>query len=341
MPSAALIVPDAATGGTPSRFPSLDDLTSLLGDQLGLWLEDVVSDTVPGGEPGRWVLCDALKDDEHVRAQLAGGWVYVLSGEQRGASRRIRDEGYEGPYGAVALARVLDGNLSADTVVAFSDPLPVVRTGLVKGLREIIVEAADRIRVEVRLPLTGNGTHRQDLSAWPFVQSLNDTDGVYDSRWLAGAYPTRRSVQQHDITTNGALITLETQIAYSGTEAFELKAFCPASRLTNDSGVWGYDPDGPSDGLDQVAAPSGWVLPIAMTIALDYLTARAEADATMSDADRARLVGSYRRRLAERWGPAAQQIIRRMLPRKATDPPRQIVTVAGGLIVHGRAHWHR
>jgi len=322
--------------GAPSTFGTLLEVAEKVAENLGDFSRTFTGLSLPSGEPGRWVLLDAFKDDEQGRAQLAGGYVYVVSGTQAGASRRIRTEGYEGPWGALGLANVLtlEGvptNLAQLTPVDVSLPLPVRSVGLMRGTVELVKQASERLYVQARVVLTGDGTHSYPLDAWDWLQHKRQTDGLYDRRWLPSQSPLRRSVAEYDLTFDGPTVTLQTAIPYAEGESFELSVLIPAARLIRADGTWAYSTVGLVDDDDQCPAPTSWLLAVAMAIGLDYLLVANERDATIADALRQVRRNDYARRLATRWGPAAAQIFRQIAPRRDPDPPRQIVGVSGRL----------
>lgn len=331
----ALIVP--ATTSTASTFPTFGQMIEDVADNLGTRLRTTISATAVGGEPGRWIVLDDLRDDEQARATFAGGWVHIQNGALAGQDRRIRDEGYEGPSGALAVSRVfavgaVPTNPAAGTVVQITTPLPYKKVGLTRGVADFVLDALKRIRVEARIPLTGNGTQQQGLSAYGFLTSKADTDGIYDRRWETSGATARRSQHEYAITVNGGTITLETAQTYGTSEPFELKVLVPADVLVYDSSTtsWGYTGNGLVNDGDQASAPLAWVRPIAMTLALDHLLAETEKDTSLTDAERARRMASYTRRRNERWAPAMQAVIQKLLPTRDPDPPRQTVAVTAG-----------
>lgn len=356
MPS-PLIVPDASTT-TPSTMPTRAQYRQALAQQLGMWAPGVIAPTLPGGEPGRWVTVDDFKDDEWPRDEYEALWVYATNGDAAGEQRRVRTEGFEGPYGAFAVSHVFPDNLAPGSTVEITTPLPATRSGLTKGLNQIVGEALDRILIRARIPLLGNGTHQFGLSDYPFLTRQEQTDGIYDWRWQGQGQdqnlPSRRTSHDYAVLTDGPTVTLSTRRVYGADEPFELSVLVPASNLTFDGGDWAWNV-GPLEHDDDMAcAPIGWVVTCGMVIALDYLLTRNEADRTIPEDQptetrwaamqtfRARRRADLSRRLAERWGPAWQKLVREQLPRRDPDPPRQIVAAYGGRLVGRRASgWWR
>lgn len=301
----------------PSQFPTLAECYRALADELGLYCRSIVSSATVTGEPGRWALVDALRDDEEDRSQYAGGYIHAVNGTYAGQDRRIRREGYEGHYGALQLARPYPATLAPGTDVEVTYPLPVRRVGTMRGLVDFIRDATERVYVEARIPLVGNGTRLYSLDGYDFITSEEWTNGIYD--WCGQSStitPARPVTWSPNVKVNGPTITLELPIVYGIDVPFELGVFVLANRLIYDGSAWGYSSAGLVADTDQVAAPMRWIRPIAMLKALQYLTMRAESDETLSDAQRARLLAQYGRRLAT-WAVAAAKIIADELPRPA------------------------
>lgn len=328
-----IIVPSDTS--TPSQFPTLAELRHDFADQIGTWNTGVISATTPGGEPGRWILVDDLRDDEWDRDQYAGAWVYATTGSMRTEQRRVRRTGYEGPFGALALSRVFDVAgvptvPSIESQVEITQPLPTKKTGLTKGLNTLINEACDRVWTEARIPFTGNGTSRYSLSNYEFVTTQARVDGIYD--WTLGIASTEAPIRASVapvITTNGATITLETGYSYSTAASFQLKVFVKASRLIYDGDVWGYVATGLVNDTDQVAVPSAWVLPVAMVKGIQYLRLRVTQDKTLSAAEKrdrlAEIEASYR---PSSWARAAASVIANSLPRGTANPSQGLTSSA-------------
>jgi hypothetical protein len=328
--SPIIVPPGSGSAADAGTMPTLSDFYVALAKQLGVYAYGGVSATVPSGEPGRWVILDEMRDDEEDRAAFAGGWISVKSGTQAGTQRRIRKEGYEGPFGALALARVLPSNLDPATVVEVTNPLPVRSVGMMPGLVDFVNQGLERVWVEVRLPLVGNATRRTSLQGYPWLTERRQTDGIYDRRYRSGSDPTAESSAEYDVTVDGPTVTLETATAYNTGEPFQLAAFVQASRLTYDGSAWGYARDGLVNDTDRAAISVGLLRPIAMALALDYLITYTAADRALADAERTHRIAEYTRRLQTRWGPAAQEVITKRLPRPSNDPPRRTVAVTSG-----------
>jgi hypothetical protein len=324
----AIVLPTGA--GNATAFPTLAELYVDLAKNLGTYLSYGVSTTATAGEPGRWVLLDETADDEDIRGSYGGAWAYVKTGPQTGAQRRIRTEGFEGPYGALALARVLPANLAANTLVEVTDPLPVRTSGRVRGLIDFCNEGLNRIWTEVYLPFTGDGTRSHPLNGYPWITNETIVNGLWDWRGSADqTAPASPAWMVPTIRVNGATITLETPTAYSTGVPFQLRVYVRADRLTYDGSAWGYAQNGLVNGSDQAAIALETVRPVAALKALQYLT---------------RYVAELRRRgqinlqdsqvwitelLDQRkmWAQAAAAVVERSLPRPSLAPSPALTRV--------------
>lgn len=314
-----LITPEAGADAA-GRMPSLSDYRGPLADQLGSYLRSTIGSGASAGEPGRWALVDDLKDDEGERARYAGAYLYLASGSLPPQQRRIRKTGYEGPGGAVALSRVLENgshvptNPSVGSVVEITSPLGAKRLGTVKGLDDLINEALARFTVTARLSLSGNGTYRHNLSAYPWINRPELVDGIYDWSGSAGTSdivaPTL-SGYEPTLAINGASVTLETGSLYTSAETFQLKVFVPANRLIYDGSIWGYAQTGLTNDGDQAVPAVEHVVPLAMAKGLEYLPRliRQQRKAgELSAEDAAELLADVSERLPY-WRKAANQIL--------------------------------
>jgi hypothetical protein len=328
-PYPIIIDPPIAPGAiTFSAFPTLRDLVEAVAVEVGAYRRTATGTMPIGGEPGRWVMIPELADDEAARATFEDGYLYVESGAQAGKQRRIRREGYEGAWGAVALARVLPLNLVPNVTVILTQPLPMFKNVLTDGFVEIVRRNLARIRVRARIPLIGNGTQTYGLSGYDFITSKDVTDGIYDRRWLRSDGPTARTTAEYDVVTDGATITLATDDVYGTSESFELAALVPADRLLYDGTSWSYVSTGLTDLDGQAAVPIAWLRPLAVVDAFDSvarLLRREQRAGLIAKADADERIAENARLVDERWGPAAQEIIRKRLPRKDPDPPRELV----------------
>jgi hypothetical protein len=325
----ALIVP-AAGAATASTFSTLASIVAAVADQIGSYLSTGTSDTIPSGEPGRWVILDALRDDEQSRAQMAGGYIYVRTGVQAGSGRRILREGYEGPHGAVRLAETLKlsgtpTNLAAGILVDVTNPLPWRRVGLVKGLVECVREATRLIRVPVRLALTGNGTQSYNLSAYQGFTRDAQINRIYD--WTPGVSSTDPPLVSRftpKIIPNGATISLDVGYRYSSGEPFQVEAFMRADRVIYTAGGgWTYSTLGLVGDTDQTAAPLEWVLPMAMYKALQYLRRFIREDRSLSREEKAERLAETREQYVT-WRGAAYDVTQAM-PRLDALPNESMV----------------
>lgn len=307
-----LVIP--ASVSTPTSMPTLADGRHALADQLGAYLRTIVSSTSPNGESGRWVLLDELRDDEAGRAAFAGGYVYAVTGAQAGKSRRVRSEGFEGHYAALGLARPFPAALAPGVTVEVTNPLPVIRTGVVKGLNDLWNEGLDRTTIEVRLALTGNGTRIISLASYGAIMQAGRVDGIY--YWPNGqssTLPPCRLTVDPVVTTNGGVFTLDPGYTFSEDVPFQVRILVQASRYVYDGSAWGFSTTGLTADTHQAAAPVEWVLPVAMVKALQYLTRLTVADRVMpKDEKRERIDELMQQRRV--WAKAAADVIRDVMP---------------------------
>lgn len=330
--SGPIIAP--ASSDTPSIYPIMSEYIEALADQLGERLYSTVStQAVSGGEPGRWVLIDDLKDDEKSRATFRDdGWVYLVNGAMAGSCRRVRSEGYEGPDGALAVASVFKSGSTpttpADgTLVQVTRPLPWTQVGMTRGLAQLVNEGLSRVWTEARITFTGNGTARYDLSAYPIVTREALIDGVYD--WAIGIPTTEEPLlapYKPTITVNGATITLVTGYSYSTAVTFQLKVFVKGNRLIYTNGAWGFTTTGLENDTDQAAIPVEQELPVAMVKAIQYRTRMIVNDRSLSKDEKAEALAALPDR--QHWARAAAKVIQETLPRKTSPAVQGMVDVA-------------
>ena len=318
------------SGGAPGRGPTRADYWQDLAGQIGRFQTFTVSSTATSGEGSRLVLVDELADDDVEDDEFRDGWLYVMDGEQAGAQRRIlQSEGYVGPIGGLLLSRPFSSPLQPGTTVAVTSPLPVVSSRGVKGLVTLDEESLKRLRVDARIMFTGDGSHRVNLGAYPWINGTQWTDGIYDYRGETADRPSRRSAAEYDITVDGATSTLELARAYGPSDQFSLKVFAPADLLLFDGTAWGYSTSGLADDTCQAAAPVRQVTTVAMAKGLEYLFRRTFEDEHVSPERRTRLLTRYDRDWPQ-WTKAAERVIQQQ-PRRERDLPRRTVSVTGRL----------
>jgi|SRR5215471_1884842 len=324
MPSIPLIVPEAGWASAAAT-PTLADYRAALGDQLGVFTRSVISSTVPGGEPGRWALVDDLADDDSAADRYAGGWLSLAASTLPAQQRRLRHEGFVGPFGALALARVVsDANgVPTDprpgTAVELTLPLPSRRSGSVKGLDTLVNEALARLQVTARLPMVGDGTARYSLSSYPWLVSADQVGGLYD--WSGtqppGLGPPTRYGIDPTVRVDGASLSLEVPAVVAPGVPFEVAVVVPSDRLIFDGGAWGYAETGLSDDGMRAVPPVGQVVTVAMAKALEYLPRllRQQVIAHELDPDEAAAYQTDVDRRLPYWRHAAAVVIERALVR--------------------------
>jgi len=325
-----LIVPSAPPGGTG---PTLATYRRRLADELGFWLQTATTATPSGGDPSRVVLADELRDDE-VGYDLVGGlWLYVAWGGLAGTQRRIvrqADVGYQGALGAVVVSRPFSSPLAAGATIEITAPLPVKRHLQVKGLNDLVNEALARIWVEARLPIAGNGTASYDLAAYPWLTSVEQVRGIYDTRWAAPGQAAELSPWGYRLVTNGATRTLVTEDSYTAADTFEMAVLVRADRLVYDGAAWSYlTTPGLIDDADQAAAPEAWVLAFGMVKALQYLTRLTLLDRALDQKTKQAMLADLldRRRT---WAAAAKQIKLESFPKPLAERTRPLVSGTSG-----------
>jgi hypothetical protein len=352
MPIMPLIVPSAP--GVVIGGITLEDYLLDLARSLGTHLRTTASQRRPSGETGRWLVVDETLDADDLRDRFSGGYATMKNGLLGGTARRIRETGYEGPSGALAMTRVFSRTVGGSVVpttpepgavVDLTEPLPLRAVSTVAGLDRFVNQALERIRIPVRLPLSGNGTTRYALSDYREITSLSQTDGLYDRRPGTASDETAasRSARGYDLTVDGAAVTLETAIAYGEDEPFELACLLEASHVVDDGTGWGYVGNGLVQDNDQAAVPLRWVTTGAMVLALEYLLRENERDRTADEPTKGHRRAELSHRLESRWAPAWQRIVQTRLPRRSADPVREFVSVlgprGGGPASGSRAWW--
>lgn len=275
MPGIQGIIPSSVVAGSG---PTLALIVDRLADELGFLQRVVTTGTPVGAEPSRVVIADELRDDE-VGTELFGApWVYVYSGPYAGTQRRMVAEpeaGYQSELGALTVSRPFDATLPENTTLKLTSPLPVVRHLGVKGLRECINEALARIWVEVRLPITGDGTYQYSLEAYPWITQYGQLRGIYDTVNVGSGDVAMLSRYGYNLVGNGIVRTLQTSVSYDSGTVFYLAALVRADRLVYDGAAWSYKADGNTGLLEddyQAAAPIEWIIAFAMLKALQYLS---------------------------------------------------------------------
>lgn len=318
-----------AASGTTGSGPSVLRGRQIIGEELGFWHPYEITTEASGLEGNRYVIIDELVDDEDAAQRLGGAYVYVRTGDQAGTQRRLLKAGYDGPVGALAVSRVFDAPLADGDVVELSYPLPVRPQYGRKGLMDLLEEACDRVVVDVRLPLVGNGTTSVDVSAYDWLRAYEQTRGIYDSRVTTDR--TSLSAYPYTLAQDGATLSVVTTVTYGEDEAFELAVAMPGNLILFDGSAWGYfDPKTISDIADdtyQLAVPEHWIRAFGMVKALQHLVAMALQDESLSDTARTRLITSYDRRMATYARAAARITVNEFSP-QLQEVTRGLATTA-------------
>jgi hypothetical protein len=275
-----VVAPTASTttsvGTTRRRY------RRLLAEQLGRWIETSVSMTATANEPDRVVLVDEIRDDDMGSpfGWPSDTWLYARDGAQADTQRRVLsqpDVGWQGPAGAVVLARPFDAALIGGTAIEVTSPLPCGDSNGIKGLNTLVDEGLRCCRVPVLLTFAGNGGYAYSLEDYPWLFADGQTGGLYDAAYLIVSDPPMRNPSStYRIESNGVTRRLITEgRSYAADETFFIEAFVNADRFVMDSatGIWDYPTTpGLAGDLWQAAAPEHWVLAFGMVRALDVLT---------------------------------------------------------------------
>lgn len=313
---------------TVDTGPTLLRLRNRLADTLGFYLPTTVSDTGDNGDAARVVIADELRDDEAGYEFMGTPWLYAQDGAQAGNQRRMiaqPDVGYQGNLGAVVLSRPFAAALAAGTTIEITSPLPVKRTLSIKGLNECLNEGLARIWVEVRVPITGNGTYSYNLAAYPWLTRYAQTRGIYDALSFGPTMEPTLSSTPYRFVTTGAARTLVARQLYTSADTFYLAAIVRADRYVSDGTSWGYvvTPGLQGDAW-QAACPEEWGVCFGMVIALRFLIEWTEKDESISDAVRNRRLANLGRRL-QQWASAAAAIKLREFPTPVQEPTEGLV----------------
>jgi hypothetical protein len=275
----------------------------ILGQELGWWGAYSISSAAANTPSATSVaILSELQDDEEERERLAGAYLYVRTGAQAGYQRRIVHAGFDGSLGAAMLSAPLPAPLAVEDVVEISSPQPVKRHLDRKGLNDLVAEATARMMTRAKIPLLGNNTSSISLNDYPWLRGRSQTLGIYDRHGgLASTEPTQLSNFSYDVTVNGSDVALITSLRYVTDEALELATAVPADRFLYDGSAWTYQlPDAlTTRAADtwQIAVPEHWIRAFGMVKALQHLIDLAHRDARLTDAERARTVARFTRRL--------------------------------------------
>jgi len=321
---------DASGGGL-----SLATYTDRLADELGYRLITTVATEAASGEAQRVVLADELRDDEAGADLLGEPWLYVRTGDQFNTQNRVMTApgiGYQGANSAVMLARPFAAPLEVGDTIVVTSPLPIKRFGLVKGLHDCVNEALALVWIKARLTFTGNGTDSYSLAAYPFVQSYQQTRGIYELQPHDPTLAPVLSPYRYEIVHNGIERTLVTRrpYVYNSAETFYLDIAVRADRLVYDGASWIYVAANGTPGLQNetylAAAPEEWVVAEGMCKALQFLTRYVMQNRRLSQDEKDALLADIlpRRRT---WAITALRIKHALYPQPL--PERRETLVAG------------
>lgn len=308
--------------------PTLLRLRNRLADEIGFYHSTTVSDTGDNGDASRVVVANEFRDDEVGYEHHAAMWLYARDGAQAGEQRRIitqPDAGYLGSMAAMQVARPFAAALQAGTTIEITSPLPVKRTLAIKGLNECINEGLSRIWVEIRVPITGDGTYSYSLAGYPWLTRDGQTRGIYDYRTRGLNYPTELSVAGYRLVKSGGAISLVTNSLYSSDESFELSALVRADRYVSDGTTWAYAATpGLLGDAYQAAVPEEWAVAFAMVVALRQLTKMALANKRMDKSERQLVLSEIMERRRQ-WSNAVNVIKLTEFPKVMQEPTESLV----------------
>ena len=325
MPIPFIVLSSSQTG----TGPTLADYRHRLADELGFYLRTTVSTVATSGEATRVVLANEIRDDEAGYDFMGRPWLYVASGNQSGTQRRILTEdgvGYQGSRSALMLSRPLAGALASGDAIEITSPLPVKRHLAIKGLNDLVNEALDRIWLEARISITGNGTYSYSKASYPWLTRYDQTRGIYDTLWLSSGEAPALSPYGYRLDVNGQSRTLVTEQSYTTADTFQLAVFVRASRLVYDGASWSYvtSPTGLLNDTYQAAAAEEWVATFGMVKALQHLTRLTLMDRRMDKDEKILMLADLVSR-RQQYALAAGEIKRREFPKSLPERSRSFL----------------
>lgn len=312
-----------STGSGPTKRTYRRRLADELGEFAALTVSSEASAAVHP-DAARQIMVTALASDQVPFDRFDGAYIRAVDGEQAGEVRAVLAGTFDGPIGSLLLDRPFSATLDAGTAIELTKPLPGKRHLTTKGLDELVQEALERIFVEVRLTLTGNGTYEQNLSAtYPWIERYEQLRGTYDT--IGSDFAPTLSPYGYRLVTNGATKTLVTSKAYTTAETFYLDAIVRADRFVYDGSSWAFrTTPGLQDDDWQAAAPEHWVLAFGAMRGFEHIISMLEKDEALSDDRRTRLLRNPTRRY-QKWAQAAALIKAREFPRPIQERKTSMV----------------
>lgn len=322
---APIIGPSSVTTGTgATRRTYRRRLADELGE-LAVLTVSSTADTAVTPDAARQVLVTALGSDGVPFDRFDGAYVYAADGAQAGEVRRVLDGTFDGPLGSLLLDRPFSSALASGTEIELTRPLPGARHLTLKGLNDLVDEALERIWIEVRLSLTGNGTYSYSLAAYPWLQMMSQTAGIYDTKWLPAPTVATLSPFGYRFVSNGITRTLVTDQIYASDETFELAAIVRADRYVYNGTTWGYvTTPGLQSDTYQAAAPESWVLAFGMVKALQTWSKAVMADRAMDRQEKAFTLADIMDRRRQ-WARAATRIKFQEFPKPLQEPSTPMI----------------
>lgn len=336
MPSPLIVLSvDGPTGPASGAGVSLETYRRRLADELGFSHVTRTTRAASGGEAARLVFAEELRDDEAGAELLGAPYLYVGSGPQAGAQRRMLstpETGWQGPLGAVMLSRPLAAPLALATVVEVTHPLPVRRHLAVKGLTEVVNEALAGIPIPTMLELEGNGTPWYDVTEHDWLVADEQLRGVWGAgptadglgtTWRTKPYATAR------LLADGPRRLLATTATFGADQPWYLEALIPADRLVYDGSGWTVATTPGLQGDDwRAAARQEWVLAFGMVRALRVVERLLRQSAAVDPRERRAAVEDVVSR-RKTWAVAAHVITTREFPRPIQERTAPLMRLVG------------
>lgn len=312
---APLIVSSSSTATGTTRQQYRRRLAEQLGEIAVLTTtSEPLTATTP--DAARQILATGLGVDQLPEGHFDGAYVYVVNGTQTGEQRKVLAGTFDGPEASLLLDRPFSATLDSGTEIEITRPLPVVKHLLTKGLNDLVQEALERIWVEVRATVTGNGTYAYSLTSLPAFRRPEQSRGIYDESWLDATAEPELSANEERFSVTGASVTLIPDYAYTSAETFELAAIVRADRYVSDGSTWGYTTARPALTGDayQAAALPEHVVAFGMVKGLQELRKQVRTDRTMDRAERNAVVAEIQREI-NAWAGACWRIKHHEFPR--------------------------
>lgn len=320
------VIPSNTAGDGYTRKALRRSILEKLGP-FGVYLTD---GQASGREARRQVVCSSLIDDAEDVERLKDRYLRVCTGDDADRQTRVLDTGYQGPVGYVGVSRPMTAPLASGIEFELSWPLPSgPYLDMLSGDR-IVNMALEQCWIIDRLPFTSNGSYQYLLTDYEWLTSDDQVIGPVDTIGVPTNGNPMTAATSWRIRSNGSVRYLETDLAYSSGDAFQLQVYRPANTLIRRNGVWGAG-DGLTSDDDAAAVPVYIVKAIGLTMAFEHLKNRAPYDPKLAPS-----VDHFQREY-ERWGRAATRLKWEDAPRDAT--PRPLVSGGARAYVGDKGLW--